>query len=112
MAKIQLTDEMVERFLGWYKPAAPRRAPRAWDGRWRAIAWPNNLGFDVGPCEVMTHKDAFGTRTDTRCLRVPFSVTTDPHKAAEFCCTRGLLISELEDMQPEDANRVYMTEVL
>ena len=71
--------------------------------------WPNRLGFDVDEFEVWKHRDAFGVRSDERCLRVPYSVTTDPQIAAMLCAEVGLLNDDLASMDPRDAQQVYMT---
>lgn len=85
--------------------------------------WPNKLGYDVhglacGAVEVQEFKDGFGVRTfdihstkaldKSRCLRVPYSVTTNPITAALLCQEKGLSVRELEDMDYPEANKLYM----
>lgn len=72
-----------------------------------ATLWPNRLGYDVGLAEVWIFQDFFGVHTPTRCLRVPYSVTRDPVRAAELCERHGLLIADLEEMEPQTAETAY-----
>lgn len=73
--------------------------------------WPNKLGWDAGDVEVWKHAAAFGVRGLERVLRVPYAVTTNPLTAVSLCLEQGLLIAELEELDPREADRRYLEHV-
>lgn len=73
--------------------------------------WPNGLGYDVGPAEIWKHKDAFRVFTETRVLRVPYSVTENPLTALALCKEQGLSRQALDDMDSRDAEALYQRTV-
>jgi hypothetical protein len=106
MSKVRLTDEQVSRFFGKLngRPEA-HNAPAALD---TIEEWPNRMGFDVGPVEIWKHTDAFRCFTDAKVLHVPYAVTTDPLTAARLCVEQGLDRGSLDDMEPTEAQALYM----
>lgn len=71
--------------------------------------WPNKLGYDVDGAEVWKHDGlrVFRVFTDTRVLRVPYSVTTNPETAVTICREQGLSRAALDDMDPRDAQSLF-----
>lgn len=69
--------------------------------------WPNKLGYDVEDAEVWKHAAAFCVFTNTRVLRVPYAVTTNPETAVALCREQGLSRAALDDMDPRDAQALY-----
>lgn len=111
MANIHLTEAQVSRlFAKLERPEQRPQAPVRWHA-WKPEEWPNHLGFDVGPVEVWKHTEAFRCFTDTKVLRVPYSLTTDPRKAAELCFKQGLSRAALDDLPEAEAQQKYMTTV-
>jgi hypothetical protein len=73
--------------------------------------WPNKLGVDIGSAEIWRHKDAFRVFTETRVLRVPYAVTTNPETALAICKEQGLSRSALDDMDYRDAEALFFATV-
>lgn len=73
--------------------------------------WPNKLGFDAGDVEIWKHKDAFRVISPERTLRVLYAVTTNPLTAVSLCLEQGLLVAELEELDPREADRRYIEHV-
>lgn len=71
--------------------------------------WPNGLGVDIGDVEVWFHPEVFRVFTPTKVLRVPYSVTKDPFVAVALCEEQGLLRETLEDMDPREAQELYVS---
>ena len=78
----------------------------------QVTTWPNNLGFDVASrpeVDIWKHKDGFRVFTETKCLKVPYSVTTNPATALQITDEHGLSRSALDDMDPREAEVLYQT---
>ena len=73
--------------------------------------WPNRLGYDMPGAEIWKHTDCFRVFTDERVLRVPYAVTTNPETAAALCHEQGLSRKELDDMEPNAAQALFMATV-
>jgi hypothetical protein len=72
--------------------------------------WPNNLGFDVASrpeVDIWKHNDGFRVFTETKCLKVPYSVTTNPATALQITDEHGLSRRALDDMDPREAEALY-----
>ena len=74
------------------------------------INWPNNLGFDVvgrPEVDIWKHKGCFRVFTEDNCLKVPYSVTTNPITALMLTDEQGLSRRALDEMDDRDAEVLY-----
>lgn len=73
--------------------------------------WPNGLGCDIDDAEVWFHSDKFRVFTTDRVLLVPHSITSNPETAVAITREQGLLQAELDDMQPWEAQALFLSYV-
>ncbi len=76
--------------------------------------WPNNLGFDVvsrPEVDIWKHKDGFRVFTEDKCLKVPFSVTTNPITALLLTDEQGLSRRALDEMDNRDAEALFQATI-
>jgi hypothetical protein len=71
--------------------------------------WPNGLGVDIGDAEVWFHQNCFRVFTPDKVLRVPYQVTPSPHIALALCQEQGLSRKMLDDMEPREAQALYVS---
>ncbi len=77
----------------------------------KARVWPNGLGWDVGTSEVW--KAANGRLRVFTTYRVAMvTSTTEPEEAVLLTYASGHLRSELEAMNYEDAQQLFLTQTL
>lgn len=70
--------------------------------------WPNRLGCDIGDAEVWFHRDSFRVFTNGKVLRILYTITKDADVAVVLCNRHGLVSAELEDLEPWEAQRLYL----
>jgi hypothetical protein len=70
--------------------------------------WPNKLGYDAPDAEVWIHADGYRVFTVDKVMRVPFTVTQNPETAVAICKEQGLIRADLEEMQPWEAQYLYL----
>lgn len=76
--------------------------------------WPNNLGFDIAgrpEVDIWKHKDGFRVFTEEKCLKVPFTITTNPITALTITDEQGLSRRALDDMDHRDAETLFQATV-
>ena len=77
-------------------------------------SWPNNLGFDVPSrpeVDIWKHKDGFRVFTEVKCLKVPYSVTTNPATALQITDEHGLSRRALDEMDNRDAEAIFQATI-